>query len=605
MFGISKNTNTFDANVVPVENTAPNITVGSSHNIPSNGGAFIEFFDAPNFAHTFTDRGVMAVNSTFDGGIGFFGDQDWIRFDFEVGSTYQIQSWSFSMSPYIQLRDNFGNFLTDAAYELVNVNGINYGVATMEVTATRSGSYYVNVQDFEADQSFGAYTLAISEVDSGPSEIEDFTLDEIAFRLTDTGWAFFDGERRSFDEDTITYDLSAIGAGASTLAKHAFDSWAKLTGLVFRDVSGAGSAMITFDDTEPGVAFANSQLKASGSMLSANINIATDWETSFGTTLDSHLFQTYIHEIGHTLGLAHAGDYNAGNGQPVSYPSSVLYKNDTLNLTIMSYISQDMNTEDGADFAIVTTPQIADIIAIQDLYGVASSAYAGNTRYGVNSNTGDYMDFVFASLTQGDTSSSLISGGQPLAFTLWDTGGRDMINFKTDTTKQKIDLRAEKLSDIYGTKGSMVMGRDTIIEKVIAGTKNDIVIGNGARNVLDGRKGGDILKGGSGADKLVGGAGKDKLFGEKGNDVLKGGGGADKFIFEKKGGKDVIKDFADNKDTLQLDDALWSGVLTVSEVLEEFGSFSKGDSVLKFNKSTKITIEDMTLNQLGNDIDII
>jgi serralysin len=510
------------------------------------------------------------------------------------------------MQPYVQLGDNFGNFLTDRGCEVVQVNGIFYGVSTMEVTATRTGSYYVNVQDFEADQNFGGYTLAINEVSTGGNELETWTTAEVAFRLTDSGWAFFNGTRRSWDQDTITYDVSAISADAGKLAKHAFDSWSKITGLTFQDAaSTGGTANIVFDDEDPGTAYANSELKASGSILRATINVAKDWEASFGATLDSYLFQTYIHEIGHALGLAHAGDYNAGTGQPTTYPDSVLYLNDSWKTTIMSYIDQSVNTNDNADYALIMTAMNADIYAIQDLYGVPAKAYDGNTRYGVNSTTGDYMDLVFDALAEGDFSSGLISGTKTLSFTLWDTGGKDTIDFRTDKTRQTIDLRPESQSDIYGTKGSMVIGRDTIIEKYIAGSKGDSITGNGARNVLDGRNGNDVIKGGAGNDKLLGGRGKDKLSGEAGNDTLKGQGGNDLFIFAKNGGRDTIKDFTDNKDTLQLDDQLWKGNLTVQQVINKFGSTQSGDAVFTFDNGEKVIVQDINLNVLGNDINIV
>lgn len=388
------------------------------------------------------------------------------------------------MQPYVQLRDNTGAFLTDRGYEITNVNGLNYFVSTMEVTATRTGSYYVNVQDFQADQGFGAYTLAIASKAVTPTDPPKWTLDEVAHRLTDDGWAFFGGTRRSWDKDTITYDTSAISDRAAELARYAFDAWTKITGLTFVDASGGGTADIVFDDEDPGKAYANSKIKPSGAIESANINISKDWKVSNGDTLDSYTFQTFIHEIGHTVGLAHAGDYNAGTGQPTSYPDSVLFQNDSWNTTIMSYINQSMNTKDKADYALVMTPMIADIIAVQDLYGAPARAYDGNTRYGVNSNTGDYMDLVFGALTEGKTGSPLIAGGTPLSFTVWDTGGRDVIDFRTDKADQVVDLRPEKLSEVDGTRGLMVIGRDTVVENYVAGKGADQITANGARNLI-------------------------------------------------------------------------------------------------------------------------
>ena len=46
---------------------------------------------------------------------------------------------------------------------------------------------------------------------------------------------------------------------------------------------------------------------ANGIISSAHVNVSTQWLTNYGTTHDTYSFQTYIHEIGHVLGLGHAG----------------------------------------------------------------------------------------------------------------------------------------------------------------------------------------------------------------------------------------------------------------------------------------------------------
>lgn len=585
---------------------------------PGFGETWAEWFEAPNFAHTFTDRGFMTPNSTFDGAIGAFGDSDWIRIDFTKGTTYTIQMYSFSMETFLALADNTGLVLTNADYQTTVVNGFTYFYSTLEVTATRTGTYYVIAEE-SGHNGIGAYTVGVVE-EHGSGPLQDWTLDEIANRLTDTGWEFFGGDRRSWAQDDITYNASAFNANYRPLLEHAFDAWEKVTGLKFTEVKGA--ADITFDDQDDDRAYANSEVDKAGSITTANINVGKNWETT-NFTFDTHLFQTLIHEIGHAIGLAHAGDYNAGQGGPTSYPDSVLYKNDSWNTTIMSYINQNMNTDDNADFARVMTPMIADIIAVQDLYGVPVQAYHGNTVYGLNSNTGDYMDDVFALLTKSDTSSKFIAGGSPISFTIWDTGGSDLLNFKTDKTDQVIDLRAEALSTIYGVKGAMVMGRDTIIEKVKAGKGSDIVIGNAGANVFSGGKGADTLKGANGNDKLdggkskdtllggngrdvlKGGAGKDKMSGQKGNDKLTGGSEGDWFIFKTKNeGRDKITDFEDNIDTLKLSQSMWSGTKTAAEVIQDFGSDTAKGSVLDFGGGNMIVIDGIQLSALQDDISV-
>ena len=46
---------------------------------------------------------------------------------------------------------------------------------------------------------------------------------------------------------------------------------------------------------------------------------------------------TYIHELGHALGLDHPGNYNGGNP---TYGSNALYTMDTIQYTVMSYFDR-------------------------------------------------------------------------------------------------------------------------------------------------------------------------------------------------------------------------------------------------------------------------
>ena len=63
------------------------------------------------------------------------------------------------------------------------------------------------------------------------------------------------------------------------------------------------------------------------------------------------------------------------------------------------------------------------------------------------------------------------------------------------------------------------------VERVRGTTRNDVLIGNGAKNTLWGGAGDDILKGRGGRDRLIGGGGDDRLDGGPGPDVCRGGGG--------------------------------------------------------------------------------
>nr|WP_281417351.1 calcium-binding protein [Gemmobacter fulvus] len=109
-------------------------------------------------------------------------------------------------------------------------------------------------------------------------------------------------------------------------------------------------------------------------------------------------------------------------------------------------------------------------------------------------------------------------------------------------------------------------GNDTIIggggsDAVIGGTGNDSISGDAGNDTLSGQNGIDVLTGGAGADVLGGGAGndllnggsgRDKLSGDTGSDTLIGGGELDVFVFAGKFGADVITDFRNGADVIDL-----------------------------------------------------
>jgi len=99
-------------------------------------------------------------------------------------------------------------------------------------------------------------------------------------------------------------------------------------------------------------------------------------------------------------------------------------------------------------------------------------------------------------------------------------------------------------------------------DEIDGGIGNDRLIGLAGNDEIDGGRGDDLLEGGAGADDLDGEAGNDSLFGGEGNDLLNGGagddvltGGAGSDIFEiyPGSGRDVITDFTNGLDRIEID----------------------------------------------------
>ncbi len=87
----------------------------------------------------------------------------------------------------------------------------------------------------------------------------------------------------------------------------------------------------------------------------------------------------------------------------------------------------------------------------------------------------------------------------------------------------------------------------------INGTNNaDTLIGGPLDDVIRARNGDDILVGGLGNDRLLGGRGEDILYDGAGRDRMTGGADADIFVLGDDGEKDVITDFEDGIDLIDI-----------------------------------------------------
>ncbi|WP_103258867.1 calcium-binding protein [Tabrizicola aquatica] len=121
--------------------------------------------------------------------------------------------------------------------------------------------------------------------------------------------------------------------------------------------------------------------------------------------------------------------------------------------------------------------------------------------------------------------------------------GLDIASYADATAGVVADLATPALNQ-GDARGDLYIG----IEGLEGSALNDSLAGDGGSN---------RLLGGAGNDSLSGRAGDDWLDGGAGDDWLTGGTGADTFVFT--GGRDVLTDFTEGSDRIQLSADLWSG----------------------------------------------
>lgn len=428
----------------------------------------------------------MLPGGAYTGTIDTDGDRDWIAITLEAGQTYRFNADGSGtdalIDPLLRLYDESGTLIksNDDVVPGVERN------STIVFTAPSSGTFYLSVGAWEEGTTpiTGEYTLSTA-IDDGV-----FTNDEVANYLLrngfdgGVGWDLSGGR-------TITVNLTALTADGISLAREALQSWADLTGITFEEVTT--TAQITFDDDEEG-AFAQVTTQ-SGFITSVDVNVSEQWLTDNSTRIDGYSYQTYLHEIGHALGLGHGGPYNS----TADYGQDAIFLNDSWQSTIMSYFDQAENTWTTASAAFVVSPQVADILAMANLYGLSTTTRLGDTVYGFNSNA-DRTIYDATALTR------------QTSYVIFDSGGNDTMDYSGSNANQVLNLNAESYSSLQGATGNVSIARGTVIENAIGGNGNDTLIGNDVDNILTGNTGDDAFYSSGGNDTFDGGTGSDIAY---------------------------------------------------------------------------------------------
>jgi VCBS repeat-containing protein len=400
---------------------------------------------------------------------------------------------------------------------------------------------------FACEDSTGSQELLASELVTGlnTSNKTSYTLTQAAAQLTRDNMKWNDSTAANYlgTPGTVTWAYATTPDNGYAQVNPAMMAFVDKAIAAIEAVAQIDFTRVGSGTSGPGAYSDNAQISIQGQpnygggwaswsyygAQSGQAREMTDATVSLGMTAgyvqdDDFGMKLTLHEIAHSIGLLHPGDYNGSSAQ--SYEANASYFQDSLQYTVMSYWSE---TKTGANFTTwidgikvggsPTGLMLHDIAALQRLYGANMSTRTGDTVYGFNSNTGD------STWTLTDKYDSIIAA-------VWDAGGNDTLDVSGFNLPANIDLREEGFSSFGGLKYNFAIAKGAIIENAIGGSGDDTIMGNAAGNVLTGNGGNDVLYGMEGNDTLYGNAGNDSLMGGLGRDQLFGGDGDDWIYYD-------------------------------------------------------------------------
>ncbi|MFJ3371202.1 M10 family metallopeptidase C-terminal domain-containing protein [Pseudomonas sp. NPDC086251] len=279
----------------------------------------------------------------------------------------------------------------------------------------------------------------------------------------------------TYSADNEYKDMYALTAAQQTAATGALAAWSAVANITFQQISETSfnvgdirfGGYAQLDDDAAAWAYYPADTPNGGDVwIGPNTNDLTPDKGSYD-------FMTFIHEIGHSIGLKHSFAPGGTNWTTID-PSL-----DDVALTVMSYNNNYSY--------LPTTPMLLDILAIQSLYGANNNWMTGNNVYSW-------------------------APTQSVFETIWDAGGNDSIDGSNQLASVRINLNEGQFSQIGKAftdqngdafNEGLAIAFGAKIENAYGSAFDDSLIGNAMSNLLNGMAGADTMDGGAGNDSYI------------------------------------------------------------------------------------------------------